>query len=215
MSALLQAGLGVAGALFGGRKETASEKAARRALEQDMAYREELMKVARGYDPAREDAAAFDFAQRSAGQTLEQSLKNVSANFARAGGVPGGDTGILFNLQRSQDSVMNPLSQMMAERKSSQALRKLQAMQDAVATARPGQLANDYLQLAQGERRDMSGALQMIGQGVDGLMKKSRSPQSIGSENGYQTRLMGGLGAAAQPKGRTSVRKASDWRIRY
>jgi len=164
----LPAIVGAAGSLIKGKTPKAVQMAEAQMARQQALF-DEYLKMVRAYDPAAENASAFDYAQKAGSKTIESALKSIGANAKRAGGA---DTNILFNLQRAQDSVLNPMSAMIAERKANEYLQKLNAFQSAIASAPSGQLQDRYLQLADRQQQDIGPALSLFSSGVDQLLNR-------------------------------------------
>ena len=199
--ALLQAGLGLAGSFIRG-KTPQYIKDMQAAIAEQRARQNQYWQLVQNYNPAVEDAKAMDYARKTQGQALSGALERVSADFARNGGVPGGDTGILYNLQRSQDSYLNPLGAMAAERAATQYQRKMSAMESALGTANPTQLIPSYLQAAYNPAPSPS-ALTMLSQGINALMpsQQTKTPGVL-SGNPAPTRLdSASLDSLGAPKG--------------
>lgn len=118
------------------------------------------MNRAENYNPAIEDQAAIDAAEKSAGRALGNSLTRARQGFA---GNPENDTRFQFLAQRTADDVLNPLQQWIADRRSTQWERKNTALRQAVADADLGDVGRTYESLM--DRDLMARRLQLAGAG--------------------------------------------------
>lgn len=100
-----------------------------------------LFGQAQAYDPARDTAAAGDFARQQAAKTLADALSSLSARYSQGGGVPGLSTAYLVNAQKATDNVLGPLAATLAQLKAEEQNKKLQALALAAGTG-PGELGS-------------------------------------------------------------------------
>lgn len=175
---ILSAATSVAG-LLQQRKKDPRLAAAEQAAAEQAAVSRELLQMARNYDPRRETNAAVNYAQRASESTLRNAMRGVTADFRNAGGIVGGDTAFLHTQQRVADSVLNPLAQFAADRASTEFQRKMAAMQAAVSTAPPGQVANVYQNLSGAGGKDLSSLIAMGQSAIGALTGKAKESAAV------------------------------------
>lgn len=163
---------GLAG-LFGGKKKSAAQRAMEKQAALQASLMEERARLAREYDPAKDDAAMLDQIDQGAARILANSQADLNQRFKVAGGSPTGDTNFKVAQRRSMDDILNEVARIKAERLGSQAARKMAALDGALA-APSGQLMATYDRLNEMDRRDLTGTQQVIGQAIDGFTGKKK-----------------------------------------
>lgn len=125
--------------------------------------------LALNYDPVAEDKAAIDAATREAGRALAIGRADMSQRYANAGGTPGLSTNYLYNQQQQTDSVLNPLSRFVAERRSGDTQRRLGML--SAGTAIGSNYAQDMASIGKMvPERDTATAQQMLAQGLNQIL---------------------------------------------
>lgn len=147
-ASLILKGGGFLTSLFG-RRMSASQRMQLRILQQKYELMRLASTMAKNYNPDAETEIAVDYAQKKTGRQLENAMARLNQRFKVEGGSPTGDTNFVLRQQRTQDDLLNPLSEWMANRKSNAFALKLGALERAGSIG--GDLVNGYGQLAQGE----------------------------------------------------------------
>lgn len=131
--------------------------------------------IAQGYNPAKENQAAIDYANQSAGTQLQTNLKSLRSDFMLGGGQPTGDT--LFNVkaQDRADRTLDPLRQFAAQLKSGETMQKLQAYAPAMG-APVGQLASNYFQAAQNAAPNWGPSINLFADAIKNIPGRSSQP---------------------------------------
>lgn len=177
---IAQLGLGALG-IFGRKKRDPYQEAMADQTRKKSAWMDEYMKMARAYDPAKEDQAGFDYANQAAAKNLELANANLRQRFANQGGT-GGDTSFAIYSGHSANDVLDPLRALLMERKATQAARKLQAFEGALGMAGGGDVSRDYqalYQMNQANQQDQTGAFSLLSGGLNSLMQpKTRMPNT-------------------------------------
>lgn len=133
----------------------------------------DYLDLARVYDPAADDQKAIDYAGNVAADKLGKSLSSLNQTFRNAGGSPGGDTAFRVDAQGAANRVADPLKLWAAQMASTQTQRKLAALNGAVNSG--GDIADNYLKLAQSQQTDPGGALAILSGGLQRMYSGATS----------------------------------------
>jgi hypothetical protein len=117
--------------------------------------------IAEHYDPGRENQAAIDYATNNAQYNLGQSLAELNRSY---GAAAGNDSLFRVRAQGAVNRVADPLKQYAAELKRRETTDKLAALSQAVGSG--GDLAGDYLNIADRQAPDYSGPAQLLSAGL-------------------------------------------------
>lgn len=177
----ISAAAGLAG-MFGGKRKTAAQ----RKQEELLAIQADLMRqraaLAASYDPAKEDAEAFRQLEESGSRVLANASKRLNQNFKVGGGSPTGDTNFKLGMQRTTDDILGEIARIKAERLSTQAARKMAAL-DGAMQAPTGVMFSAYQTLSESTAPNVAGAQAVLGQVIDKLPgQKTKAPMSNGSK---------------------------------
>lgn len=178
-----------------GRKTSPYEREAAALLKKQGYTMDEILRMVRAYDPAKEDAAAI----RAGENASANAYKNATGSLLQKYGRNPGDTNYMVDLQRSSDDVLNPLAMYAAEQASTRTQRKMQMYSQAMATASPGQLAGQYMEMSRAPRPSTMAAQQLFGQSLDSILGSGVKPRQSVSEPGADfsrdVRRKAGVGA--------------------
>lgn len=186
-SALLNTGLGLVGALGSGRASGAQQTALRDAGRINSARAnllERYLALADRYDPATEDRAGIDYAGQVTEDTLKRGLTSLNKDFRDSGGNPYGDTLFKARVQGTTDRVADPLRMKAADLATNRTARKAQMLSGAIGSG--GDIAGNYLQIAQANESDPTGALSLMASGIGDLLKRQGKAQEGVSTKKYQ-----------------------------
>lgn len=171
--------LGIGGASAADREQARSIRAARKLTEARTRGVNAGLNIAERYDPARENQAAIDYATNNAQFNLGNSLAELNRSY---GAAAGNDSLFRVRAQGAANRVADPLKQYAAELKRRETTDKLGALATAVGSG--GDLAGDYLSIADRQAPDYSGPAQLLGAGLSqftGVGAKKPNVKKIGA----------------------------------
>lgn len=176
----LQIGGGLLG-LFGGSRRNAE---AAGYLRQGMGLNQaaeagvrDAITAARGYDPEREDQASVDFARKQAGQTLDNTLRDLNQRWRNQGGGLK-DTALSGHQLRTYDQALDPLEAFLAQLKSTQTARRVNVLGQAVSQSGP--IIRNYMQASGQYERSLDGPMAMLSGGIDQALKPGQGESGGG-----------------------------------
>jgi len=180
-------GIGGLAGLFGGQKADPYAKASADSLRQRQSIIDQILAMARGYDPSKETQTAVDYANKQGANTLANAMGTLNQRFKVSGGSPSGDTNFGFMSQRTTDDVLNPLAQFVANRKANEFSLKMQPFLSVLGGSQGmSQAWNQAGQYNQSTQPDLSGSMGMIAGALNGSQRQmNQSPleQVSGSKN--------------------------------
>lgn len=108
----------------------------------------EMLALARGYDPSKDTATSVDYAASKTADTLANVLRGLNASYRSGGGVPGLSTEFNVKAQGITDRVADPLREFAATQKANEFAKKMAALQ-MVNGGNPGNLAANFFAASQ------------------------------------------------------------------
>lgn len=158
--------LGGLSSIFGKKRKSAAQLQYERSLTEDRKRKQQLWDQLNSFDSSKELQGAIDFANQDLGHQLDLSNKRLIGNYAKSGGIPGGDTAFSVNRQRAIDSVSAPtgmaIANIRANARRNDLMMKLGAMGSLSPMSTPAYSPWDM------QPADTSG-YEMFAQGLDGL----------------------------------------------
>ena len=183
---MITGGLSLISSLFGNR-QTAEQRARAALLMQQAKIMQQAYAMAANYDPNRETRIAADYATAQTGRALTNATKNLNKEFKLAGGSPTGDTNFAFRQQRTQDDLLNPLSQFLADRRANAFALKLNALTQAGGMG--GQTAAGLGALNADNQAASGGYQQGIAAILQGMMNPNSGNRGVGDTGMSQSAI--------------------------
>lgn len=182
----LQAGLNVASGIAGlvgiggkQKKKSRYELMAEKAAQTNLHDREIASSIASKYDPAKEDKLAFDDANKMATESVKQGLDQINTDFKNSGGSPTGDTAFNVNARDLVRRTFDPVRSQMYQQAATRSARQVAIL--GAASQAGGSSFAEYMNLANSQNTDPTGALAALQAGINGFTQK---PQSKGTGSG-------------------------------
>jgi len=163
---------GLAG-MFGKKKKDPMAKLKEQYMKQYQDRQNLLWSRAQAYDPMQETQTAMNYAQNVAGRAIKNAHAGINQQYKNTGGSPTGDTNFGLIAQRATDDVLNPLSQMAADRSAMAFQLKQQAMAAALG-APPGQMMDAYESMRSQPNPYPGLSQQLAMQSLDSLFNKGQ-----------------------------------------
>ena len=148
--ALLPTAIGALGLIQNANNQTSARGLQQQALNDQapgVAAQNAQLQLAQNYNPAAQDAQAFQGATAQTIPTLQDALQHLNATFGAGGGSPTGDTAFNFGAANTANNTLNPLRTWMANQISTEPQR--QAAMFGNVAVNPGQASNTALNVAQ------------------------------------------------------------------
>lgn len=177
-ASLVLGGMGLLGGKGAQREASRYRDRASQVSEIQAGLMNEAGGIARNFNPGKEAQAAVDEANARAGATLQASMKRLNTEFKNAGGSPGGDTAFDTNMDRVARGVLDPLRAGVAQALSNQTMAKLNAFQAAIGMG--GGLAENFMQLSDAARPDMSGSYGLLAGGINDMINRGKGRKMQG-----------------------------------
>lgn len=171
---MITGGISLISSLFGHR-QTAEQRARAALLMQQVKIMQQAYAMAANYDPNKETQIAADYAEAQTGRALGNATKKLNQEFKNSGGSPTGDTNFSFRQQRTQDDLLNPLSQFLADRRANAFALKLNALTQA------GGMGGQTIAGLGALNADNSAANGGYQQGIAAILQGMMNPQGRGT----------------------------------
>lgn len=185
--------LGGAGQIMGSGENRARSRALNAAGDiTDMKAQtlRKLLGLADAYDPKRDAQIAVDEANKTAGATLQASIKSLNNEFKNSGGSPGGDTAFDTSVDRVAKGVFDPLRMFTADKLSNAARDKIAAYSGVLQSG--SGLAEEYLNEAQ-NRGTGAGAQGLFGAAIDKILA-GMGKKKLAGQQGQLGGFLQGMG---------------------
>ena len=171
---MITGGISLIASLFGHR-QSAEQRARAALLMQQVKIMQQAYAMAQGYDPNKETQIAADYAEAQTGRALGNATKKLNQEFKNSGGSPTGDTNFSFRQQRTQDDLLNPLSQFLADRRANAFALKLNALTQA------GGMGGQTIAGLGAYNADQQSANGGYQQGIAAILQGMMGPQNRGT----------------------------------
>lgn len=182
---LVNTALGLAGTFIKGKTPKAV-KQAQQLTAQEIQARRKLAEAVDRYDPLTEVNAGADLAAKTTARALQLAERGNRAAYSSVGAPAASSVNFLRGMQRSVDDLTTPLGQQVALARANAPAKKLEMQLRASSITSPGSIANQVLGTGY-EAPSPVGSLQMLADGIDGLMSKNR-PDALGVDSGASGR---------------------------
>lgn len=176
--------LGLGGLSLIGGKNSAKKKdkalaKAGKVTDWEFALKKLLTGEAQNHNYGADTANAVNYAAATTGDTLERSLRNLNAEYRAGGGQPGADSEFNVRAQGMTNRISDPLRAFAANMKANEFTRRMNAILAAAGAGGPaGQIASNYMNMANSYNPNFGAGLDLLAGGLGGI------PNPFGSHIG-------------------------------